>query len=279
MHITMAYVNPGDEVLVPDPGYLTYSAAARLAGGRVRYYDLTAKSGWRPDIKKLEDTDLSGVKLMWINYPHMPTGTRASMDMFEALSAFAVKHNILLCNDNPYSFILNDKRHSLLAAQNARDSAIELNSLSKSHNMAGWRIGMAAGNSVYIKNILKVKSNMDSGMFRPLQMAAAEALNNPPEWYDSINEVYTNRRKIAEEILNIIGCDYDKDQSGLFLWGKLPEVINDTESFVEKLLTEAGVFITPGFIFGSNGNGFIRISLCADEKRLTEAKDRLRSYL
>lgn len=279
MHITMAYIGEGDAVLVPNPGYPVYASAAKLAGGKVKYYDLTEKSGWQPDISRIEDSDLSGVKLMWVNYPNMPTGTPASANMFDKLVGFASRHNILLCNDNPYSFILNKDYKSILASQGAMDIALELNSLSKSHNMAGWRIGMLAGNREYIQNILKFKSNMDSGMFYALQMAAVEALNNPPEWHDRINIVYRKRRIIAEEIMDILGCRYDRSQTGLFLWGKVPEMISNTESFVEELLTGTGVFITPGFIFGSNGDGYIRISLCADESKLLEAKNRLASYL
>ena len=275
MHISMAFVNPGDEVLVPDPGYPTYSSVTYLVGGIVRKYDLEEKRGWIPDLKAIEQSDLSKVKLMWVNYHHMPSGTKGSIALFEKLVAFSQKHGILLCNDNPYSFILNKEYISLLSVDGARETALELNSLSKSQNMAGWRIGMVAGHSEYIKNILKVKSNMDSGMFLPMQMAAAEALNNPDSWYDTVNSVYKKRRKIVEEIMEILNCRYDKTQIGLFVWGRIPENINNCEMYIEEILNKSHVFITPGFIFGRNGERYIRISLCANENRLTEAKSRL----
>jgi LL-diaminopimelate aminotransferase len=275
MHISMAFVNPGDEVLVPDPGYPTYSSVTNLVGGIVRKYDLEEKHGWLPDLEALEKTDLTGVKIMWINYPNMPTGTKGSVKLFEKLVAFALKHNILLCNDNPYSFILNKDYHSVLEVEGAKETALELNSLSKSQNMAGWRVGMVAGDSGYIKEILKVKSNMDSGMFLPMQMAAAEALNNPESWYDTVNEVYARRRKIVEEIMDLLDCSYDKKQVGLFVWGRIPEKIKSCEAYIEDILNKTHVFITPGFIFGENGERYIRISLCANEERLTVAKGRL----
>jgi LL-diaminopimelate aminotransferase len=279
MHISMAFVNPGDDVLVPNPGYPTYTSVTNLVGGRVKYYDLEEKNGWYPDFHKLEETNLSSVKIMWINYPHMPTGTKGSLHLFEKLVVFALKHGFLLCNDNPYSFILNKEYLSLLAVDGAKDIALELNSLSKSHNMAGWRIGMVAGHCDYITSILKVKSNMDSGMFRAVQAAAAEALGNPPSWYDSVNSVYTRRRRTVEEIMDILKCIFDKTQTGMFVWGKIPEEIANCEAFVDEILTKANVFLTPGFIFGSKGKRYIRISLCADESRLTEAKKRIESYL
>jgi len=275
MHISMAFVNAGDEVLIPDPGYPTYSSVTNLVGGVVRKYNLQEEHGWLPDLEALEKSDLSRVKMMWINYPHMPTGTRGSVALFEKLVAFSRKHNILLCNDNPYSFILNNDYHSILEVDGARDTALELNSLSKSHNMAGWRIGVVAGHSDYIKEVLKVKSNMDSGMFLPVQMAAVEALNNPQSWYDTVNAVYLQRRKTVEEIMDILDCRYDKKQVGLFLWGRIPENIGSCESFIEEILNKAHVFITPGFIFGDNGARYIRISLCANEDRLKEAKERI----
>jgi aspartate/methionine/tyrosine aminotransferase len=275
MHISMAFINPGDEVLVPDPGYPTYSSVTNLVGGKVRKYDLDEKRGWLPDLEALEKSDLSKVKLMWVNYPHMPTGTRGSMVLFEKLIAFSQKQGILLCNDNPYSFILNKEYHSILAVDGAKETALELNSLSKSQNMAGWRIGMVAGHSEYIRNVLKVKSNMDSGMFLPLQIAAAEALNNPESWYDTVNTVYIMRRKIVEEIMDILNCKYEKSQVGLFVWGRIPEDISNCEMYVEEILNKTYVFITPGFIFGKNGERYIRISLCATEEKLTEAKNRI----
>jgi len=275
MHISMAFVNIGDEVLVPNPGYPTYSSVTNLVGGKIRYYDLDEKNGWYPDLETLERSDLGKVKLMWTNYPHMPTGTKASAELFRQLVAFSADHGILLCNDNPYSFILNQEYLSLLAAEGAMETAIELNSLSKSHNMAGWRIGMVAGHGDYIKNILKVKSNMDSGMFLPLQLAAVEALNNPPSWYDTVNKAYKERRKTAESIMDLLRCRFSKEQTGLFVWGHIPDEIESCEAFVEEILNKAHVFITPGFIFGSQGDRYIRISLCADNDRLNEAKRRI----
>ena len=279
MHISMAFVNPGDEVLVPDPGYPTYSSVTNLIGGIVRKYDLSEENGWLPDLKSLEQSDLSRVKLMWVNYPNMPTGVKGSVDLFEKLVTFSRKHGILLVNDNPYSFILNKEYISILAVEGAKDTALELNSLSKSHNMAGWRIGMVAGQSDYIKTVLKVKSNMDSGMFLAMQMAAIEALNNHDSWYDMVNSVYIRRRKIVEQIMDLLKCSYDKSQVGLFVWGKIPENIPDCESYVEKILMKSLVFITPGFIFGKNGERFIRISLCATEEKLNEAKNRITALL
>ena len=277
MHISMAFVNPGDEVLVPNPGYPTYSSVTNLVGGKIRYYDLDEENSWHPDLKSLEKTDLSGVKLMWTNYPNMPTGALASKRLFSDLASFSREHNILLINDNPYSFILNNDYLSILSSEGAMETVLELNSLSKSHNMAGWRIGMVAGHSDYIKNILKVKSNMDSGIFLPLQLAAVEALNNPESWYLTVNEAYAERRITAGSIMDILGCTWDKSQSGMFLWGKIPESIGNCESFVEEILNKALVFITPGFIFGSRGDRYIRISLCDDNSRLKEARERILS--
>lgn len=275
MHISMAFVNPGDEVLVPDPGYPTYSSVTNLLGAKVRTYPLDEKSGWQPDLEALEKEDLKKVKLMWTNYPNMPTGASGSPGLFSRLAAFALEHNILLVNDNPYSFILNDKYLSLLSVKGAMETALELNSLSKSHNMAGWRIGMVAGDKEYISTILKVKSNMDSGMFLPLQMAAAEALNNPESWYDTVNSTYRKRRHAAEDIMNLLGCRFNPDQTGLFLWGRIPETSAGAESMVEDILQRAHVFLTPGFIFGSRGERHVRISLCATEERLEEARRRI----
>lgn len=278
MHISMAFVNPGDEVLVPNPGYPTYSSVTNLTGGSVRYYDLTEENGWYPDLNKLEDTDIEKVRVMWINYPHMPTGTRGNKKLFENLVSFASQNGILLCNDNPYSFILNRDYLSLLSVDGAKEISLELNSLSKSHNMAGWRIGLVAGNREYISIVLKVKSNMDSGMFRALQTAAVEALGNPPSWFENLNSVYTRRRSIVEEIMNILNCRFDENQTGMFVWGRIPDSVNSCELFVEEILNKTHVFITPGFIFGSRGDRYIRISLCADEKTLNEAKLRIVKY-
>lgn len=274
MHISMAFVNPGDEVLVPDPGYPTYTSVTNLVGGHVRKYDLKPENDWLPDFTTLEDSDLSKVKLMWVNYPHMPSGTKGSVILFERLVVFAKKHNILLCNDNPYSFILNNKYQSILSVDGSKEIALELNSLSKSHNMAGWRVGMVAGDKEYIKNILKVKSNMDSGMLLPVQLAAAEALKNKKSWFQEINKIYSRRRKVAEGIMKIMKCTWDHDQTGLFLWGRIPEN-SDSKSLTDKLLDKAHVFITPGFIFGSNGEGYVRISLCCKEEILMMAKERI----
>ncbi len=278
MHISMAFVNQGDDVLVPDPGYPTYSSVTNLVGGNIKYYDLDEKQGWAPDIDKLEASDLSRTKLMWINYPHMPTGALGSLKLFEKLVGFALKHNILLCNDNPYSFILNNDYISVLSVDGARETALELNSLSKSHNMAGWRIGMVAGHREYISTILKVKSNMDSGIFRAMQLAAVEALGNPDSWYDTVNSHYLRRKKLVESIMDLLNCRYDKNQAGLFVWGRIPEEIESCEQYVEDILDKAHVFITPGFIFGKNGNRYIRISLCADEKTLAESLKRIELY-
>ena len=279
MHISMAFVNPGDDVLVPNPGYPTYSSVTSLVGAGIRHYDLDEKNNWEPCLDRLEDSDLSKVKIMWINYPNMPTGARSSLKTYEKLVNFALKYGILLCNDNPYSFILNNDYLSLLAVDGAKETALELNSLSKSHNMAGWRIGMVAGDKEYISNILKVKSNMDSGIFRAMQCAAVEALNNPASWFETVNSCYLKRRRIVEEIMTLLNCSFDKKQTGLFVWGRIPEDIDDCEQFVEDILTKVNVFITPGFIFGSNGNRYIRISLCADENTLTEAAKRIESFV
>jgi LL-diaminopimelate aminotransferase len=279
MHISMAFVNPGDEVLVPDPGYPTYSSVTSLVGGVVRKYKLNETTGWQPDLDALEKTDLSRVRLMWINYPHMPTGVKGSKELFSRIIDFCKRHNILLVNDNPYSFILNNDYLSILSVEGSKDIALELNSLSKSHNMAGWRVGMVAGHNEYIKSILKVKSNMDSGMFLGMQMAAVEALKNDSSWFDTVNSVYIKRRKIVEEIMGMLRCDFNKSQVGMFVWGRIPEDVPDCESFIEDILQKVNVFITPGFIFGEEGLKYIRISLCATEQRLEEAKERLKNYL
>ena len=275
MHISMAFVNPSEEVLIPNPGYPTYTSVTKLVGGEVIYYKLDAEHDWYPDLKYLEDCDLSKTKVMWLNYPHMPTGKRATRKLFEDLVKFGHKHNILLCNDNPYSFILNKEHLSLLSVDGAKEVALELNSMSKSHNMAGWRIGMVAGHRDFISNIIKIKSNMDSGMFKPLQLAAVEALNCSDDWYESVNEVYSKRRVLAEKIMNILNCKFDSDQTGLFLWGRIPSIYKNGEELTELILNKAHVFITPGFIFGDQGDNYIRISLCANEELLNKTIGRL----
>ncbi len=277
MHISMAFLDPGDEVLVPDPGYPAYSAAALLAGGKVRTYDLSEENGWMPDIRAIGARGVERVKMMWINYPHMPTGAKASSELFEQLVRFAQRNHILLCNDNPYSFILNRDHISILSVPGARETALELNSLSKSHNMAGWRIGMLAGDSSYIDAVLRIKSNMDSGMFLPLQSAAAVALALPDSWYAGLNEAYTRRRILATEILRSLSCTFSEAQSGLFLWGRIPEDRKDAVELTEELLHGSHLFVTPGSVFGKNGSRYIRISLCADEELLARALSRVRS--
>ena len=276
LHVSLAFLNPGDGVLVPNPGYPTYSSLSKLLGASLHYYDLKEENDWDPDFDELEKRDLSCVKLMWVNYPNMPTGAPASSELLKKLVDFGKKHDIVICHDNPYSFILNDNPLSILKIDGAKDICIELNSMSKSHNMPGWRIGMLASNSQFIQWILKVKSNIDSGMFRPLQLAAVEALNNGKEWYESMNRTYAERRKIAEKILNVLDCTFDEKQVGLFLWGKIPDSQESSEFISDEVLYKANVFITPGFIFGSNGERFIRISLCCDEKVLNEALQRIK---
>jgi LL-diaminopimelate aminotransferase len=278
LHITLAFVNPGEQVLVPNPGYPTYTSLSKLLGAEVVNYNLDADNGWQPDFEELENMDLSKVKIMWTNYPNMPTGANAQVETYRKLVDFAKKHSILIVNDNPYSFILNDKPISLLQVEGAKDCCIELNSMSKSHNMSGWRVGMIAANAQFVKWILKVKSNIDSGTFRGLQLAAAEAYNNDAEWHHQANIViYRRRRDLAEEIMKILGCTFDKEQVGMFLWGKIPERYKDAEELTEKVLNEARVFITPGFIFGSNGNRYIRISLCAKDDKIKEAVERIKN--
>ena len=275
-HISLTFLNPGDGVLVPNPGYPTYSSISKLVGAEIFHYDLVEESGWQPDFDALEKLPLDKIKLMWLNYPHMPTGAKARRETFEEAVEFGKKHGIVIVNDNPYSFILNDTPLSILQIPGAKDIAIEMNSLSKSHNMPGWRVGVAASNSKFISWILKVKSNIDSGQFKPLMLAAAKALEADKSWHDSVNAVYASRRLVAEDIMRELGCTFDPTQSGLFLWGRLNDESVTTEELADKLLHEAHVFITPGFIFGSNGDRYIRLSLCATEERMREALDRIK---
>ena len=262
LHVTLAFVNPGDEVLVPNPGYPTYTSLSKILGAKIVNYNLREDNGWQPDFEELEQMDLSKVKLMWTNYPNMPTGGRAQRETYERLVKFAKDHDIVVVNDNPYSFILSEERLSILQVPGAKDCCIEFNSMSKSHNMPGWRVGMCITNAQFIQWIMKVKSNIDSGTFRGIQLAAAEALNNSEEWHRTYNiETYARRRQWAEKIMDTLGCTYDKRQVGMFLWGKIPEKYADVEELTERVLHEARVFITPGFIFGSNGARYIRISL------------------
>ena len=282
--ISLAFLNKGDKVLVPDPGYPTYSSASKLVEAEIVTYDLCEENGWQPDFDTLEQMDLSGVKIMWTNYPNMPTGAPASEDLYARLVDFGRRHGIMICNDNPYSFILNDSPLSILAQPGAKDCCLELNSLSKAHNMAGWRIGMVAAEADVIAQILKVKSQMDSGMFKPLQLAAVEALKQGPEWFTELNAEYARRRVLAGEIFDLLGVKYDSNSSGMFLWGKTAVMSGEAETssgqqLSDKILYEAGVFITPGFIFGRNGENYIRISLCAKPEVLKKAADRIKSIL
>lgn len=276
LHVTLAFVNPGEEVLVPNPGYPTYTSLSKILGAKVVNYDLMEDNGWQPDFEQLEKMDLSRVKLMWTNYPNMPTGGNARMETYERLVDFARKHNIVVVNDNPYSFILNDKPMSLLQVEGAKDCCIEFNSMSKSHNMPGWRVGMCATNPTFISWILKIKSNIDSGTFRGIQLAAAAALSNDEEWHHEANiERYARRRKYAEQIMDALGCKYDPNQVGMFLWGRIPDSYSNCEELTERVLHEARVFITPGFIFGSKGERYVRISLCAKEEKIQAALERI----
>ncbi len=278
LHTTLAFVNPGDKVLVPNPGYPTYTSLSRLLGCTIVNYNLRPENGWQPDFDELESMDLSGVKLLWCNYPNMPTGAAAQRETYERLVAFAQKHGIVVVNDNPYSFILGKEHLSILQVPGAKDCCIEFNSMSKSHNMPGWRVGMLATNATFISWILKVKSNIDSGTFRPMQLAAARAYSNSDEWHHEANvEVYARRRNLAGQIMETLGCSYDPSQVGMFLWGRIPDAYANVEELTEKVLHEARVFITPGFIFGSNGERYIRISLCAKEEKLAAALERVKA--
>jgi aspartate/methionine/tyrosine aminotransferase len=279
LHISLTFLNPGDGVLVPNPGYPTYTSVSELVGANVIHYDLMENNHWQPDFDALERLDLSNVKLMWVNYPNMPTGASASPQLFEKLVAFGKKHQIVICHDNPYSFILNEHPESILSADGAKDICIELNSMSKSHNMPGWRMGMLASNPQFVKWILREKSNIDNGQFKPMQVATIAALGNPPEWYVRMNKLYAERRVVAERIMDLLGCTYDKNQVGLFLWAKMKDDVPSSEQLINDILRNAHVFITPGFIFGSNGSRYIRISLGVSKERMEEAYRRIETYL
>lgn len=280
LHTTLAFCNPGDEVLVPNPGYPTYTSLSKILGAKIVNYNLCEDNGWQPDFEELEKMNLDRVKLMWTNYPNMPTGGNARMETYEKLVDFARRHGIVVVNDNPYSFILNEgKKMSILQVPGAKECCIEFNSMSKSHNMPGWRVGMCASNPEFISWILKIKSNIDSGTFRGIQLAAAEALNtNDDAWHKEYNvENYRRRRKIAEDIMTVLGCTFDPSQVGMFLWGKIPEKYANVEDLTERILYEARVFVTPGFIFGSNGQRYLRISLCTKDEKMAEALQRIKA--
>lgn len=277
LHISLAFLNPGDGVLVPNPGYPTYSSVSKLVGANIVSYDLDENNNWQPDFDALEKLDLSNVKLMWINYPNMPTGANATIELFEKIVAFGKKHGIIIAHDNPYSLILNEKPLSILQVEEAKDICIELNSMSKSHNMPGWRIGTLAANAQFIQWVLKVLTNIESGILKPIQLAAIAALNNSDEWHKENNiRLYANRRQYAEAIMKELGCTFDKKKSGMFLWGKIPAEYKSSEELADKILYEANVFLTPGFIFGNKGEGYIRISLCCNEDMLKEALERIK---
>ncbi|MCL2650701.1 MAG: aminotransferase class I/II-fold pyridoxal phosphate-dependent enzyme [Candidatus Azobacteroides sp.] len=275
LHVSLAFLNPGDKVLVPNPGYPTYTSVSNLVEAQIIAYDLNENNDWQPDFDALEKMDLSGVKLMWTNYPNMPTGAPATIDLYQKLVDFGKKHGIIICNDNPYSFILNDKPLSILSIEGAKDICIELNSMSKSHNMPGWRMAMLASNAQFIEWVLKVKSNIDSGQFKPMMLAVVKALQAKPEFHRQMNDIYHKRRIIAEKIMESLGCVFDPKQSGLFLWGKISANYSGSEELADKILYGANVFLTPGFIFGSNGERYIRISLCCTEELLQEALKRI----
>ncbi|MGS2740538.1 pyridoxal phosphate-dependent aminotransferase [Sinomicrobium sp. M5D2P17] len=275
MHISMAFLNEGDEVLIPDPGYPTYTSVTKLIGAVPRYYDLTESNGWLPDLDALQKQGLSKVKMMWLNYPHMPTGTNGTRELYEELVAFARRNNILLVNDNPYSFVLNDSPASILRVKGAKEVALELNSLSKTFNMAGWRVGMVMGNDKNINAVLKVKSNMDSGMFYGIQKGAVAALRCSDEWYSGINKVYSERRELMYRLIEKLGCTYDTNAVGMFVWAKLPADVVSAEAFIDEILYDKSIFITPGTIFGKNGEGYIRFSLCTPKEKIQEAIDRI----
>lgn len=271
MHISMTFLEKGDEVLIPNPGYPTYRSVANLTGATIREYDLVEGNNWLPDLGQLAKQDLSKVKIMWVNYPHMPTGGKADISFFECLIAFAKKHEILVVNDNPYSFILNDNPMSILSIEGAKEVALELNSLSKSHNMAGWRMGVLTGNSEYIQTILRFKSNMDSGMFKPMQLAAVQALKLDKKWFKKLNSTYKKRQQKVHHLFDILGCTYDTNAGGMFVWAKIPSNFKNGFEMTDYILEQTGVFITPGGIFGSNGDQYIRASLCSPIEILEEA--------
>ena len=275
MHISLAFLNEGDEVLIPNPGYPTYASVTELVQAKAIYYDLKEQNHWFPDFEALEKQDLSKVKLMWVSYPHMPTGANGTLELFQKLISFGKKHNILIVNDNPYSFVLNEKPISILQIEGAKDTALELNSLSKTFNMAGWRVGMVLGNATLLDAILKVKSNMDSGMFYGIQKGAIEALKLGNEWFEKQNEIYNQRRNLLFELAEKLQCTFDRNSVGLFVWAKLPKNSSSSEIFIDKLLQEQYLFITPGTIFGSNGEGYIRFSLCVTEDKIREAINRI----
>lgn len=279
MHISMAYLNAGDQVLIPNPGYPTYSSVSNLVQAESIHYNLE-EGDWFPDFDAIEKLDLSKVKIMWVNYPNMPTGQKANLEVFEKLVAFGKKHQILIINDNPYSLVLNsDKPASIMQVEGAKEVCLELNSLSKSHNMAGWRVGMIVGDHSYLNTILKVKSNMDSGMFKGIQIAAVQALDLNQDYHSEINQIYKDRREVVYQIYDSINCTYSKDQEGMFVWARLPESVEKAEEFVESILEKTFVFMTPGFIFGSNGERYLRISLCAKKEVFEEALERIESKL
>ena len=282
LHTTLAFVNPGDAVLVPNPGYPTYTSLSKILGAKIVNYDLREDNGWQPDFDQLEDIihQTSNIRLLWTNYPNMPTGGRAQRETYEWLVRFAKDHDIVVVNDNPYSFILSEEHLSILQVSGAKDCCIEFNSMSKSHNMPGWRVGLCASNAQFIQWILKVQSNIESGTFRGIQLAAAEAYRNDEAWHREYNiDVYRRRRQWAEQIMDVLGCTYDPDQVGMFLWGKIPDSIQNVEDLTERVLHEARVFITPGFIFGSNGERYIRISLCAKEEKIQQALERIKKTI
>ena len=283
LHITLAFCNPGDTVLVPNPGYPTYTSLSKILGAKIVNYDLREDNGWQPDFDQLEEIvrrPSSNCKLLWVNYPNMPTGGRARRETYERLVRFAQEHNVVVVNDNPYSFILGKEHLSILQVPGAKDCCIEFNSMSKSHNMPGWRVGLCATNAQFIQWILKVQSNIESGTFRGIQLAAAQAYDNSDAWHEEYNiQVYARRRQYAEQIMDVLGCTYDKSQVGMFLWGKIPDSIQNVEDLTERVLHEARVFITPGFIFGSNGERYIRISLCAKEEKIQQALERIKKAI